>query len=102
MDDVMAVRELPHVVAADGDASSTRGQFRVGDVSVKYEGKKVAGTILEAHTAQVADVNEHDPAAGPHVYRRGRPASRHRWCVLGHDTCGGAIWRPEKIRSARK
>ena len=30
-----------------------KSQFRVGDVAVKYNGKKVAGTILQGSTAEV-------------------------------------------------
>ena len=46
IDDVLALRTLPHVVAADGGYQHVKSQFRVGDVSVKYNGKKIAGTIL--------------------------------------------------------
>src|ERR1035441_3541836 len=49
LDDVLALRKLPHVVAADGGFQHV-GQFRVGAVSVKYEGKKIAGTMLQGST----------------------------------------------------
>ena len=35
LDDVMALRTLPHVVAADGGYQHVKAQFRVGDVSVR-------------------------------------------------------------------
>jgi putative ABC transport system permease protein len=57
LEDVMALRTLPHVVAADGGLQHV-GQFRVGAVSVKYNSKKVAGTILTGSTAEVGDVND--------------------------------------------
>src|SRR5580692_12990260 len=57
IDDVMALRTLPHVVAADGGYQHV-GQFRVGQISVRYQGKKVAGTILQGDTAEVSDVND--------------------------------------------
>ncbi len=41
LDDVLALRKLPHVVAADGGYQHVRSQFRVGDVAVKYNGKKL-------------------------------------------------------------
>lgn len=50
LDDVMALRQLPHVVAADGGHQHVKPLFRVGDVAVKYNGKKVAGTILQGST----------------------------------------------------
>ena len=58
LEDVLALRELPHVVAADGGRQYVRAQFRVGDVSVKYNGKKTAGVVLQGDTAQVAEVND--------------------------------------------
>ena len=83
--DVMALRELPHVLAVDGSIQHTASVFRVGDVSVKYQGRKVAGTILDGSTAAYADVMDL-------VFLDGRFFSDdedHRAahvCVLGHDT----------------
>src|SRR5271165_4880728 len=58
LDDVLALRKLPHVIAADGGYQHVKPQFRVGDVSVKYNGKKVAGTILQGSTADVGNVTD--------------------------------------------
>ena len=58
IEDVLALRQLPHVIAADGGIQHVKSQFRVGDVDVKYNGKKVAGTILGGDTAEVSDVND--------------------------------------------
>jgi hypothetical protein len=33
LDDVVALRTLPHVVAADGGYQHVKAQFRVGDVA---------------------------------------------------------------------
>jgi len=44
--DALALRELPHVVATDGEYEHVNQQFYVGDVSVKYNGKKVSGAFL--------------------------------------------------------
>ncbi len=57
LDDVLALRTLPHVVAADGGFQHT-GQFRVGQVSVKYGTNKAAGTILQGSTAEIGDVTD--------------------------------------------
>jgi putative ABC transport system permease protein len=84
-EDVLALRTLPHVVAADGGYQHVKPQFRVGDVSVKYNGKKVAGTILQGSTTQVALVTDL-------VFREGRmytDAEDQRAahvCIVGHDT----------------
>ena len=53
-EDALAMRKLPHVVAADAGKRYAKLGFRVGDVSVKYNGKKIAGAILESHTSQIA------------------------------------------------
>ncbi|MDR3724921.1 MAG: ABC transporter permease [Terracidiphilus sp.] len=84
MDDVMALRKLPHVVATDGSKRYQK-QFGLGNVDVKYNGKKVAGTILQGNTTSVADVTDlvflqgrmftdQEDLRGAHV------------CFLGHDT----------------
>ena len=84
LDDTLAVRTLPHVVAADAGQPYTKA-FRVGDVSVKYEGRKVAGAILEGHTAQVADVTNSTLHEG-RFFTDGEDQSHGKVCVIAHDT----------------
>jgi putative ABC transport system permease protein len=83
-EDVLALRTLPHVVAADGGYQHT-GQFRVGAVSVKYEGKKVAGTILQGDTAEVSEVNDL-PLLQGRMFNDEEDLRGAHVCVLGHDT----------------
>ena len=84
LDDVLALRQLPHVVAADGGFQHV-GQFRVGAVSVKYQGKKVAGTRLQGSTVQIGQVTDL-------IFRQGRlftdqeDVRAAHVCVLGFDT----------------
>jgi len=85
LDDVMALRTMPHVVAADGSLQHTKSEFRVGDVSVKYNGKKVAGTILTGSTAQVGDVMDLTYLEG-RLFTDGEDLRHADVCVLGHDT----------------
>ena len=84
MDDVYALRTLPHVVATDGGYRYTK-QFGVGDVSVKYQGHKVAGAILYGDTAQVADVSNLTMQAG-RMHTDEEDQRHAAVCVLGHDT----------------
>ena len=51
IDDVLALRQLPHVVATDGELDYSRA-FQVGQVSAKYNGKKVSGTLLDFGNSQ--------------------------------------------------
>ncbi|MDE3189180.1 MAG: ABC transporter permease [Acidobacteriota bacterium] len=83
-EDVMALRTLPHVVAADGGYQHT-GQFRVGAVSVKYNGKKVAGTILQGDTAEVSEVSDLTLLQG-RMFNDEEDLRAAHVCVLGHDT----------------
>ena len=84
MDDVYALRTLPHVVAVDGGHRYTK-QFGVGDVSAKNEGHKVAGAILDGDTAQVSDVSNFTMQAG-RMFTDEEDQSHAAVCVLGHDT----------------
>jgi putative ABC transport system permease protein len=84
LDDVMALRTLPHVVAADGGYRYAKN-FNVGDVSVKYEGHKVAGALLSGDTAQVSDVSNFTMKAG-RMYTDDEDQRHAAVCVLGYDT----------------
>jgi putative ABC transport system permease protein len=84
IDDTLAVRELPHVVAADAMQRYVKGFF-VGGISVKYEGRKVAGSIFEAHTAQVADTTNTTLQEG-RFFTDGEDQRHAKVVVLGHDT----------------
>ncbi len=84
IDDVMALRTLPHVVAADGAFQHT-GQFRVGAVSVKYNGKKMAGTMLQGSTSQVGLVTDLNFLQG-RLFTDQEDERGSHVCVLGHDT----------------
>jgi putative ABC transport system permease protein len=85
LDDVLALRSLPHVVASDGGYQHVKSQFRVGDVAVKYNGKKVAGTILTSGTAQVGDVYDLKFVQG-RIFNESEDERHDHVCVLGHDT----------------
>jgi putative ABC transport system permease protein len=85
LDDVMALRQLPHVVAADGGHQHVKPLFRVGDVAVKYNGKKIAGTILQGSTTEVADVTDLVFTEG-RLWTDAEDARAAHVIVLGHDT----------------
>jgi putative ABC transport system permease protein len=85
IDDVKALRRLPHVVAADGSYQHVKPQFRVGDVAVKYAGKKIAGTILQGSTADMANVIDLSFLQGRLFTDQEDDRAEHV-VVLGHDT----------------
>jgi putative ABC transport system permease protein len=85
IDDVKALRLLPHVVAADGAYQHVKPQFRVGDVAVKYGGKKIAGTILQGSTAEMANVTDLTFLQG-RLFTDQEDERAEHVVVLGHDT----------------
>lgn len=85
LDDVLALRDLPHVVAVDGTYQHVNEQFHVGDVSVKYNGKKVSGAFLAGSTAQLEMTSELEMADG-RFWTDGEDQRHAHICLLGHDT----------------
>ena len=85
IEDVIALRALPHVVAADGGIQHVKFPFRVGDVAVKYNGRKVAGTILQGATAEVGVVYNLTFLQG-RAFTDDEDQRHDHVCLLGHDT----------------
>ncbi len=85
LEDVYALRTLPHVVAADGGYQHVKSEFRVGDVAVKYNGKKVAGTILQGSTSEVGEVTDLTFLQG-RLFTDEEDQRGAHVVVLGHDT----------------
>jgi putative ABC transport system permease protein len=85
LDDVIALRTLPHVVAADGGFQHVKPMFRVGDVAVKYNGKKVAGTILQGSTSQLGEVTDMTLLEG-RLFTDEEDQRADHVVVIGHDT----------------
>jgi putative ABC transport system permease protein len=80
----MALRTLPHVIAADGGQQHV-GMFRVGAVSVKYNGKKVSGTMLQGTTSEVGRVTDLVFLEG-RLFTDEEDKRASHVCVIGHDT----------------
>ncbi len=85
LEDVLALRALPHVVVTDGGFQHVATQFRVGDVAVKYNGKKIAGTILWGTTSQAPEMLDMSFLEG-RFYTDEEDKRAAHICVLGHDT----------------
>jgi putative ABC transport system permease protein len=85
LDDALALRGLPHVIAADGELRHVNEQFHVGDVDVKYNGKKVAGAFLMGATAQLPVVSDLNMQEG-RVWNDAEDARHAHVCLVGHDT----------------
>jgi putative ABC transport system permease protein len=84
LEDALAFRTLPHVVATDASVRYTKA-FGLGNVSAKYQGHKVAGAILEGNTAQVADTSNLTLMEG-RIFTDAEDQRHAAVCVLGYDT----------------
>ena len=84
VDDVVALRTLPHVLATDGELDYFKA-FEVGQVSAKYNGKKVSGTLLEGNTSEMGDVVD-KPLLEGRLFTEDEDERAAHVCILGHDT----------------
>jgi len=85
LDDVKALRTLPHILGVDGAYRHVNEQFHVGDVSVKYKGRKVSGAFLEGSTAELEIVSDLGMDEGR--FWTDEEDQRHAHvCLVGHDT----------------
>jgi putative ABC transport system permease protein len=85
LEDVLALRGLPHVLGADGGFQHVNEQFHVGDVSVKYNGKKIAGAFLMGSTAQISVVSNIPTDLG-RFWTDDEDKRHAHVCLLGRDT----------------
>ena len=83
-DDAAALRSMPHVVASYADFHYSEG-FSLGQVSVKYQGYKVAGAILTGVTSELLDVTNDTLQTG-RMFTEDEDRRHAHVCVLGNDT----------------
>ncbi|MGA3335062.1 MAG: ABC transporter permease [Terracidiphilus sp.] len=84
IDDAKALRALPHVMTTDAEGEYIKS-FQLGDVSARYGGKKVAGSILVGALPEVMDVTELTLLQG-RVFTDAEDTRAAHVVVLGHDT----------------
>jgi putative ABC transport system permease protein len=85
LDDALALRNQPHIVATDGAYQHVNRQFHVGDVSVKYNGRKLSGAFIEGSTAQLPVVSDIPMLTG-RFWTEDEDQRHAHVCVLGRDT----------------
>jgi putative ABC transport system permease protein len=95
IEDALALRVLPHVVATNAEADYEKAFF-VGGVSAKYQGHKVSGSILAGDTAQAADVYNLTLQEG-RIFTDGEDQRHAKVCVLGHDTAEDLFFGEDPI-----
>jgi putative ABC transport system permease protein len=85
LDDALALRSLPHVIGADGSYRHVNETFHVGDVSVKYAGKKVSGAFLMGSTSEVQSVSQFSMQTG-RLWTDEEDQRHAHVCAIGIDT----------------
>ena len=84
LDDALALRTLPHVVATDAEIDYYKS-YSVGAVSAKYNGRKVSGAILEGDTAEAGETADL-PILDGRLFTDDEDQRAAHVCVIGHDT----------------
>jgi putative ABC transport system permease protein len=84
-DDAMAMKDLPHVLAVSPGLQYRDNRGVQGTVAVKFETKKMEGTVLEGDTASVKDVYQLDMKDG-RFFTDGDVERAANVVVLGNDT----------------
>ncbi|MBT9332518.1 ABC transporter permease [Paracidobacterium acidisoli] len=83
-DDAEAMRTLPHVVAVNPALQYANYDLNLGNVAVKYKGRKIQHTILEGDSPTVNITNDFDLIAG-RMFNEADDFRRSNVTVLGYD-----------------
>ena len=84
-EDALALRGLPHIVATDAEKRHVDEQLRIGNVSIKYKGKKDSNAFLFGGTGQFSVVSDITLQSG-RIWNDAEDARHAHVCVLGHDS----------------
>jgi putative ABC transport system permease protein len=84
-DDAVAIRGLPHVVAAGASLRYQSNQFNTGFATAKYGGRKAENLILAGDSAGNADVYDQKIAQGRFITQSDQDRAADV-VLLGHDT----------------
>jgi putative ABC transport system permease protein len=85
LDDAIAMRSLPHVLAADASLRHVNPIFQVGIIGVKYGSKKAQGTMEEGNTTAVQNIYDLNLIQG-RLFTEDEDQRRANVVILGHDT----------------
>jgi putative ABC transport system permease protein len=85
-DDAMSFNGMPHVDAVSTGIRNFNPQFGVGDVSVKYNGKKAQNTILEGDSSGYKDVYDIEMRPGSRFFTDQDDQNASNVVMLGSDT----------------
>ncbi len=84
LEDALALRQLPHVLATDAEIDYYKG-FELGQVSARYNGRKISGSILEGNTAEAGDVADL-PIVEGRLFTDDEDLRAAHVCLIGYET----------------
>jgi len=84
-DDAIALRSLPHVVAANAGVRHVNPIFQVGIIGVRYGKKQAQGTMLEGDQAAVKETTNINLIQG-RMFTPDEDQRAANVVILGHDT----------------
>jgi putative ABC transport system permease protein len=96
VDDALALRSLPHVLGSDPEQRHVNETFHVGNVDVKYNGKKISGAFLFGSTEQIQIVSDLVIASG-RFWTEDENARHAHVCLLGIDTAQSLFGEADPI-----
>ncbi len=96
LDDAMAMKELPHVLAVTAAQRLQMPQFGTGTYAVKYEGRKTKNTMLEGDTFDAAKVYDIKLESG-RWFAEVEDEHRSPVIILGHDTAEQLFGNDEPV-----
>jgi putative ABC transport system permease protein len=85
LEDAIAMRSLPHVIAADASLRHVNKIFQVGIIGVKYGNKKAQGTMEEGNSSAARDIYD-IPLIQGRIFTDDEDQRRANVVILGHDT----------------
>ena len=85
LDDADALTKLPHVIAVAPQMQYADHSLGVGNIAVKYKGRKIQHTILEGDTLEEPKVDSTDVVEG-RFFSEYEMDQHSDVVVLGHDT----------------
>ena len=85
VDEALAMRDLPHVVAVNPVLRYQDPVYGVGQESVKYNGRSIQNTLLEGDTEQMPQTANLNMKLGT-IFTREQDEHRTNVTVLGNDT----------------
>jgi putative ABC transport system permease protein len=96
VEDAEAMNALPHVVAVSPGIRYQNFDLNIGNVGVKYKGKKIQHTILEGDSPAVKQVSELDIQSG-RFFNEGDDQRRANVVVLGNDAASQLFDKEDPI-----